>query len=78
MSDKHRITLSNREIGILIDALDSADFYCEGNCDEFFRDLERLKKRLGRFLSLEWEEKKLRNLKRAFDWLEKWEVQGDE
>ena len=41
---KHRVSLSDEEIDILLEALDSADFYSDDN--EFYEKLRKLKKRL--------------------------------
>ena len=41
---KHRVSLSDEEIDIIIEALESADFYSEDK--EFYKQLKKLKKRL--------------------------------
>jgi len=57
---KYRLTLSDEEIKILLDALDSADFYCDGDCQEFWKRLELLKKKLRNALDFDIQEKRRR------------------
>ena len=64
---KHRLTLSDDEIKILVDALDSADFYCEENCEEFWKELELLRKKLKNALDFDIQEKRRRAGKIAWE-----------
>ena len=69
---KHRLTFSDDELRILIDALDSADFYCDEDCESFWKQLELIRKKLKNALDfdiqrkreragrLAWETRKLR------------------
>jgi len=55
---KHRLTLSDEEIELLLDALDSADFYCDEDCEEFWKMLELLRKKLKNALDFDIQEKR--------------------
>lgn len=50
---KHKVLLSDEEIEILLNALDSADFYPpEDEAEKFFMQINKLRKRLGRLLDV--------------------------
>jgi hypothetical protein len=57
---KHRITLSDEEIEILLEAIESADWYCDEDCEEFWKKLELLKKKLENALDFNMQEKRRR------------------
>lgn len=48
---KHRVSLSDEEIDIIIEALESADFYSDD--ENFYKKLEKLRRKLKR-LDEEW------------------------
>ncbi len=50
--DKHKVTLSDDEIKILLEALESADFYSDDA--EFYKQLRNLRKRLERLLDFDF------------------------
>ncbi|WP_457741885.1 hypothetical protein [Thermococcus sp.] len=53
---KHKVTLSDEEIKLIIEALESADFYFGDT--EFYKQLEKLRNRLERLLDYDYVEKR--------------------
>ena len=80
---KHRITLNEREIEILLDCLNDPEFYCEDDCDDcyedcdaFWKKLRKLRRKLERAISFEREMKGVNKYKEALDWLEEWDKEA--